>query len=250
MAEKFTKTPLLSERFDEAIQMALEHHRAHLRKDTTVPYVSHLLAVVAIVLELGGDEDAAIAALLHDAVEDGGGPMMQARIDWRFGCTVGEIVAENSDTDEEPKPSWMCSLSASETRERKRRYLAGIPKKSQGAVQRPRDQCRSHSQGRPAVEALQRRGPPDLRLLRRARTRLRGGLRGSARHACGQRARCAGQRDVPTRRRRSRHCGLRGHARRSARLYGRPRPRVGDAAPPCTWRASAPLDLASRPVSG
>lgn len=125
MAEKFTKKPILTERFDEAMQMALEHHRGHLRKDTTVPYVSHLLAVVAIVLELGGDEDAAIAALLHDAVEDGGGPMMQARIDWRFGGTVGEIVAANSDTDEEPKPSW---------RERKRRYVAEIPKKSQGAI--------------------------------------------------------------------------------------------------------------------
>jgi (p)ppGpp synthase/HD superfamily hydrolase len=86
MAEKFADAPLLSKRFDNAMQLALDHHRVHLRKDTLVPYVAHLLAVTSIVLELGGDEDEAIAALLHDAVEDGGGPMMQKRIAWEFGA--------------------------------------------------------------------------------------------------------------------------------------------------------------------
>jgi GTP pyrophosphokinase len=73
MTEKFADTPLLTERFDRAMQLALDHHRMQLRKGTDLPYVTHLLAVTVIVLELGGTEDEAIGALLHDAVEDGGG---------------------------------------------------------------------------------------------------------------------------------------------------------------------------------
>src|SRR4051794_35701937 len=114
MSEKYAETPLLTERFDRAVQLALDHHRMHLRKGTTLPYVTHLLMVTATVLEMGGNEDEAIAALLHDAVEDGGGPLMQKRITWEFGPAVGEMVAANSDSDEEPKPPWA---------ERKQRYL-------------------------------------------------------------------------------------------------------------------------------
>jgi (p)ppGpp synthase/HD superfamily hydrolase len=125
MPEKFSVEPMLGHRFDDALHMASEHHRVHLRKDTSIPYLSHLLGVTAIVLELGGGEDEAIAALLHDAVEDGGGPMMQGRIHWRFGPAVGDMVAANSDTDKEPKPAW---------RTRKEDYLAAIPQKSAGAV--------------------------------------------------------------------------------------------------------------------
>lgn len=61
----------LSARFDEALAYAHEAHRDQLRKGTRIPYISHLMAVAAIVLENGGDEDAAIAALLHDVIEDG-----------------------------------------------------------------------------------------------------------------------------------------------------------------------------------
>ncbi len=123
--EKFSDAPILTDRFDRAMALALDHHRRQLRKDTHVPYVSHLLAVTGIVLELGGGEDEAIAGLLHDAVEDGGGPVMQQRIEEKFGPAVGQMVAENSDTDEEPKPPWP---------ERKRAYLAAMPRKSAGGL--------------------------------------------------------------------------------------------------------------------
>ncbi len=123
--EKFADKPLLTERFDQAVLMALEHHRVHLRKGTAVPYASHVMAVTGIVLELGGGEDEAIAAMLHDAVEDGGGPMMLGRIRARFGDRTALMVQENSDTDEESKPPWP---------ERKRRYLAAIPEKQPGSV--------------------------------------------------------------------------------------------------------------------
>ena len=65
-----SKASALSLRFDAALVYASDLHRDHVRKGGTIPYVSHLLAVTAIVLEHGGDEDEAIAALLHDAVED------------------------------------------------------------------------------------------------------------------------------------------------------------------------------------
>ena len=71
MAEKYADTPLLTERFDRAMQLALDHHRMQLRKGTDLPYVTHLLAVTVIVLELGGTEDEAIGALLHDAAVAG-----------------------------------------------------------------------------------------------------------------------------------------------------------------------------------
>lgn len=125
MAEKFTDIPLLTSRFDRAMQLALDHHRMHLRKATKLPYVSHLLAVTAIVLELGGSEDEAIAALLHDAVEDGGGPMMQKRITWEFGADVGKMVAENSDSDAPVKGDWAA---------RKAAYIAGMEHKSAGGL--------------------------------------------------------------------------------------------------------------------
>src|SRR4051794_23549439 len=106
MSESYTDTPLLTHRFDAAVGYALAHHRRQLRKDTEIPYASHLLAVAAIALEIGGDEDEAIAALLHDVVEDGGGPAALDFIEKEFGEPVAAIVAANSDTDEYPKPPW------------------------------------------------------------------------------------------------------------------------------------------------
>ena len=62
--------PFLTKRFIDALEFAHKVHRSQLRKETTIPYVSHLLSVAGLVLESGGDEDLAIAGLLHDAVED------------------------------------------------------------------------------------------------------------------------------------------------------------------------------------
>src|SRR5438477_11665077 len=86
----------LSERFDEALTYASRHHRRQLRKGSRVPYMTHLMSVSALVLEHGGSEDQAIAALLHDAVEDapdGQGGAVLADIRARFGETVATIVA-------------------------------------------------------------------------------------------------------------------------------------------------------------
>ena len=117
MPETFTEIPLLTERFDRALQLASGHHRAQLRKGTEIPYVSHLLGVTSLVLEMGGGEDEAIGALLHDAVEDGGGEPMLERIRTEFGDDVARIVHANSDTLVEPKPPWL---------ERKRAYVESV----------------------------------------------------------------------------------------------------------------------------
>jgi len=94
------------------------HQADQVRKGTNIPYVAHLLGVASLVLEYGGGEDEAIAALLHDAVEDQGGPPTRARILALFGRTVAEIVDGCTDTDETPKPPW---------RARKEAYLAHLP---------------------------------------------------------------------------------------------------------------------------
>jgi GTP pyrophosphokinase len=117
MPETYTEHPLLTERFDRALVLASEHHRNQLRKGTTVPYISHLLGVTSLVLVIGGSEDEAIGALLHDAVEDGGGAPMLERILVEFGADVARIVEANSDTISEPKPPWMA---------RKRAYVASV----------------------------------------------------------------------------------------------------------------------------
>lgn len=108
---------ILSGRFDDALAYAARLHAAQLRKGTTVPYVAHLLAVTAIVLEHGGGEDESIAALLHDAVEDQGGASTRAKIRRRFGDTVVAIVDGCTDAETMPKPPW---------RERKEAYIAHI----------------------------------------------------------------------------------------------------------------------------
>lgn len=116
MPETFTDDPLTTERFDAALAYASRHHRRQLRKGGSVPYVAHLLAVAAIVLEMETSEDEAIAALLHDVVEDGGGMAAHAEIAERFGADVARIVLANSDstTGEADKAPW---------HERKRTYL-------------------------------------------------------------------------------------------------------------------------------
>ena len=104
--------PFLTERLDNALQFAHGVHRSQIRKDTTIPYVSHLLSVAGLVLESGGDEDLAIAALLHDAVEDAedmSGEEMSDRIRAKFGDRVADIVDGCSDAKSYAggsKPPW------------------------------------------------------------------------------------------------------------------------------------------------
>jgi GTP pyrophosphokinase len=108
---------LLTERYADALQLAWRLHARQLRKGTTIPYVSHLIAVSGIALEHGADEDEAIAALLHDAVEDAGGLPTLAMIRDRFGVVVADIVEGCTDASVEPKPPW---------RARKEAYLAHL----------------------------------------------------------------------------------------------------------------------------
>ncbi len=130
MAESYTDTPLLTARFDAALHYATRHHGLQLRKGTPIPYSAHVLAVASLVLEMHGDEDEAIAALLHDVVEDGGGPVALAEIEQLFGAAVAAIVRANSDTiDPEPEQTggraWF---------ERKRAYIDSFPQKSPAAL--------------------------------------------------------------------------------------------------------------------
>jgi GTP pyrophosphokinase len=108
---------VLSARFEEALVYATQLHAQQVRKGTPIPYIAHLLAVSSLALEHGADEDEAIAALLHDAVEDQGGATTLAEIRRRFGDNVADTVLGCSDTDVIPKPPW---------RERKETYLAHV----------------------------------------------------------------------------------------------------------------------------
>lgn len=106
MAAKSCDQNRFSSRFEEALVYATRLHIRQMRKGRDVPYVAHLLAVTALVLENGGDEDQAIAALLHDAVEDQGGMKTLREIENRFGERVAFIVAGCTDSYEIPKPPW------------------------------------------------------------------------------------------------------------------------------------------------
>jgi GTP pyrophosphokinase len=107
----------LSERFRDALLYAAELHATQERKVSGIPYVAHLLGVTSIVLEYGGDEEEAIAALLHDAVEDQGGQPTLLEIRKRYGQRVASIVEACTDADVIPKPPW---------HERKQKYLAHL----------------------------------------------------------------------------------------------------------------------------
>jgi HD domain-containing protein len=116
-----SEAPLLSIRYTAAFQLAFEVHAHQVRKETSIPYVAHLMSVSALVLEAGGDEDCAIAGLLHDAVEDSdNGAVMLDQIRGQFGSRVASIVESCSDSTATPgqaKPPW---------RERKERYIAHL----------------------------------------------------------------------------------------------------------------------------
>jgi len=108
---------ILSRRFEDALVYAARLHAKQIRKGTTIPYVSHLLSVASIVLEHGGNEVEAIAALLHDAIEDQGGAETREEIRRRFGDAVVSIVDGCTDAEVIPKPPW---------KERKEQYIARL----------------------------------------------------------------------------------------------------------------------------
>ena len=87
----------LTEKFDGAVAFARRTHHGQYRKGTGIPYLSHVLGVASIALEYGADEDLAIAALLHDTVEDGGGQPVLDEIRAQFGDRVADLVAGTSD---------------------------------------------------------------------------------------------------------------------------------------------------------
>jgi (p)ppGpp synthase/HD superfamily hydrolase len=117
--------PITLSRFEEALVLANRLHANQTRKGTNTPYVAHLLAVAALVIENGGKEDEAIAALLHDAIEDQGGQKTRDEIRRRFGDIVVSIVNGCTDTDQVPKPPW---------RERKEEYVARLRKEPSDSV--------------------------------------------------------------------------------------------------------------------
>lgn len=107
----------LSPKFEDALVYANRVHAGQVRKKTGSPYIGHLLGVTAIAFEFGANETEAIAALLHDAVEDCGGEERLRDIRAKFGDDVARIVDGCTDTMETPKPPW---------RERKEKYVAHL----------------------------------------------------------------------------------------------------------------------------
>lgn len=135
----------LTKRYDEALGFAADLHREHTRKGPVkFPYLSHLLSVSALVMEHGGDEDQAIAALLHDAIEDqgdtypGGRRVLRKQIKAQFGSSVLNIVNACTDDDEIQRSPPDASLSPAEIREgwleRKRAYIRKVGHEAQPVI--------------------------------------------------------------------------------------------------------------------
>src|SRR5580700_8438206 len=114
-----TKSVKLGSRFLRAFEFAAEKHEGQTRKASTIPYIAHLMGVASLVLEAGGGEDLAIAALLHDVVEDCGGAPMLREVRREFGSRVAKVVDGCTDADTDPKPPW---------RERKEEYIQHLKK--------------------------------------------------------------------------------------------------------------------------
>lgn len=108
------KPPALGPCLQRAFRYAAEKHAGQTRKQTAVPYLSHLMAAASLVLEAGGDEEMAMAALLHDVVEDCGGMPRLREIRRKFGSRVAKMVDGCTDSFSDPKPEWL---------ERKKNYL-------------------------------------------------------------------------------------------------------------------------------
>jgi (p)ppGpp synthase/HD superfamily hydrolase len=118
---KLPKGKTFSKRFVAALSYAADLHAKQFRKRTRRPYIGHLLSVTSFTIEYGGDEERAIAALLHDAVEDQGGLPRLRAIRRKFGKRVAHIVDGCTDSYTQPKPPWLG---------RKRAYITRVAKES------------------------------------------------------------------------------------------------------------------------
>ena len=116
---------MFSERFARALAYAEKLHARQRRKVTNKPYIGHLMSVTSIVIAYGGDEEMAIAALLHDAVEDQGGLLRLREIQRKFGKRVARIVDGCTDSYTEPKPPWLV---------RKQDYIARVASEPQDTL--------------------------------------------------------------------------------------------------------------------
>lgn len=145
-----------SQRMGTALAYAAEAHAGQTRKGKDEPYLSHVLAVVSLVLHYGGDEDQAITAALHDAVEDQGGAERAAEIERMFGIRIRQMVEDVSDfiapETGQPKPAW---------RQRKERFLAGLTGPDTLGT-RLVEACDKLSNLRDIVEDLYAEGPSTL----------------------------------------------------------------------------------------
>lgn len=122
--------PAVGKRFRDALVWAAELHEEQKRKGGNIPYVAHLLGVASIVLEHGGDEDQAIAALLHDALEDQAHRMTPGEIGARFGEQVEKIVEACTDGD----PEEQRDRDIGRWRVRKQKYIDAIAAKPAEAL--------------------------------------------------------------------------------------------------------------------
>ncbi|PIP93839.1 MAG: phosphohydrolase [Bdellovibrio sp. CG12_big_fil_rev_8_21_14_0_65_39_13] len=109
----------MSKRFQQALELALETHSSQTRKGSEIPYISHVMAVSALAMELGGDEDTAIVALLHDVIEDSNGVITHQILRDKFGAAIADRVLCLSDATTFPKPAW---------KKRKLAYLENLSK--------------------------------------------------------------------------------------------------------------------------
>lgn len=114
-----------TDHFLSALKYAFHLHKNQVRKSKDIPYFAHLMGVTAMVLEAGGDEEEAIAALLHDAVEDQGGRARLTEIQELFGKGVADIVDGCTDAYQTPKPPW---------RDRKEAYLQHLENASPSVI--------------------------------------------------------------------------------------------------------------------
>ena len=125
---KEEKNNLLTDRFEESLIFSVRKHANQFRKQTNIPYVSHLLATCGLVMEHGGTETEVIAALLHDAAEDQGGVAVLMDIRRRFGDEVADIVMTCSDDmpdDGAEKDEWTV---------RKKRHIEHLKKSSRSVL--------------------------------------------------------------------------------------------------------------------
>ena len=200
MPETYTDRPLLGDASIARCCWRPSTTGASCARAPTIPYVAHLLGVTSLVLEMGGSETEAIGALLHDAVEDGGGQPMLERIRGEFGDDAARIVDANSDSDDRAQAAVVAAQARLHRRDRPQAARRAARLARRQAPQRPRDPARLPHPRRRALGPLQvRRGRLDPLVLPRALRGVRGPPRRArrARRARARGARPHGRRDRP-----------------------------------------------------